>query len=190
MVGDYENESWGNAVFKRKKYKKVKVVIDDNVIAERDPWEIIDPLWWSVTLYEGEEEYLRNLNRFSLPQTYVFAICSYSGEVNNGGHDQFYFNSTGIVWKEALKGFGKLGLVAYYDILKESTERLGGSPSRDRDVRQQQLDKMPSDFDDLDTAYYQLEEKVDLGGALLKYIEENRELFYFEGILKKPDGVA
>ena len=52
------------------------------------------------------------MNPFSLPQRYVFAIQWHIGEVNNGGHYQFYDNSTGIVWEDSLKGFEVIGAKA------------------------------------------------------------------------------
>jgi len=55
-----------------------------------------------------------------LPQRYIFTIEWYIAEVNNGGHDQFYFNSTGIVWKNALKGFEEIKHTKAHNILKES----------------------------------------------------------------------
>ena len=46
----------------------------------------------------------------------------YIAEVNNGGHDQFYFNSTGIVWKDALAGFGELGIDEAVEIIQEQLD--------------------------------------------------------------------
>lgn len=56
-------------------------------------------------------------------------------EANNGGHDQVYFNSTGIVWKDALKGFEEIGHQQAYNILEQSAERIDGNPSLDRSKR-------------------------------------------------------
>jgi hypothetical protein len=63
---------------------------------------VIDPLWWSVSIHDGPKKYEADLGHFSYPQRYIFAIQWYVAEVNNGGHNQFFFNSTGIVWKDAL----------------------------------------------------------------------------------------
>ena len=176
-------------VEKKIKYKEEMVVIDDGIIDKGDTFQVIEPLWFSVNIYDGEDKYLNDLKQFSIPQKYVFAIYWYRTEVNNGGHDQFYFNSTGIVWKDALDGFGEIGLEGFQSVLKESIKRMGGNPSMDRDERQEQLlDKMQADFEDLDTKYYQLEQESNLDLALLEYINQNRESFYFDGLVKKPDG--
>jgi hypothetical protein len=52
-------------------------------------------------------------------------------QVNNGGHDQFYFNSTGIVWLDALKAFRELGQSEVVAIIEASVQWLGGNPSLD-----------------------------------------------------------
>ena len=93
---------------------KQRVIVDDAVIESGEIQEIIDPLWWSVSIYDGEEQYQRDLEGFTAPQRYLFALQWYLAEVNNGGHDQFYSNSTGIVWEDAMNGAREMGMEPYY----------------------------------------------------------------------------
>jgi hypothetical protein len=157
------------------------VIIDDNVIDKDDASDIIKHLDISFNFYEGEIIYEENKKRFSKHQVYVFTILWYIHEVNNGGHDQFYFNSTGIVWEDALNGFGEIGLLDICEIIKESANRLGGYPSKDREERWEQMDVCNANFDDLDDRFYKIEKKIDIDEELLKYIRQNREYFYFDG---------
>lgn len=165
-------------------YKISKIVVDESKINSNDVYAIIEPLWWSVSIYDGEEQYLEDLKQFSEPQKYVFAIEWYMSEVNNGGHDQFYFNSTGIVWEDALKGFKEIGLNDNYEILLESANRLGGYPNKNRMDRQDQLDKYEPEFDDLDRRLYKSEQNIE--EVLLNYIRENKQYFLFKGKVKIP----
>lgn len=168
-----------------RKEKSKHVVIDDKVIDAGEYYAIIDPVWWTGEIHEGFKEYETSLSKFSKPQRLLFAIAWYEAEVNNGGHDQFFMNSTGIVWKDALEGFVAVGAVERANILKEAAKRMGGNPSLDRDERSDQMDKFSPDFEDLDSKFYELkdefEEKVN------KYIKEHRKDFYFEGVVTKPD---
>jgi hypothetical protein len=109
----------------------------------------------------------------------------YDAEVNNGGHDQFFTNSTGIVWKDALEGFVAVGAVERANILKEAAKRMGGNPSFDQNERSDQIDKFRADFEDLDSKYYEL--KDDFEQKVNKYVKENRKDFYFKGAVTKPD---
>lgn len=162
-----------------------EITIDDDVIRRADPWEIVDPLWWSVNIYDGPAAYQESLSRFSRNQSLVHAISWYDAEVLNGGHHQFFANSTGIVWRNALEGFRTIGLKEAADILSEAAERLGGAPSLDRTLRNDQLDRIDIDgLNDLDHRYYALREV--LIDRLAAFIQENKEDFYFKGKVKRP----
>jgi hypothetical protein len=161
------------------------IKIDDEFINQNDdPMTIIAPVWWTATIYDGEEKYNESLLPFSREQRFVYATLWYMAEVENGGHDQFYFNSTGIVWKDALSGFKALGLNEVVDIITESVSRMGGNPSLDRATRQGQLDDYEPDFNDLDSRLYAIDTEIYDG--IYQYIRKNRIAFYFEGDLQVP----
>jgi len=168
-------------LFKKKNKQKTTskhTHIGKDEIEGGDIQKIISPLWFSVSIYDGEYKYNQDLKPFSLPQRYIFAIEWYIAEVNNGGHDQFYFNSTGIVWKDALKGFEEIKHTKAHNILKESIQRFDETPSMDRSARQNQLDKHNPDFSDLDSNFYMIS---DIDNLIMKYIKENEKDFYFDG---------
>lgn len=143
-----------------------------------DPQEIIDPLWWSISIYDGPEKYYTDLEKFSAPQKYVFAIQWYIAEVNNGGHDQFFYNSTGIVWQEALQGLKEIGHSEAYGILQKAVDIMGGNPSLQHEERQNLMEELDTNFDDLDDAFYNID---DLEDKIVAYIKRNEESFYFDG---------
>jgi len=164
-------------------YQTERVVVDDKVIALDDVHSVIAPLRWLVSIYDGEKKYENDLKPFTLPQRYVFAIQWYADEVYNGGHHQFYFNSTGIVWADALKGFEVIGAESNAAIIRESVNRMGGNPSKDRGQRCEALDELEPDFEDLDDAFYNDDSYREL---LHAYIRENASAFYFDGEVKVP----
>lgn len=166
-------------------YETVEIRIDESTIAADDQWKIIEPVWWSANIYEGPDQYEQSLLPFSRPQRFVFAVTWYRAEVNNGGHLQFYSNSTGIVWKDALEAFWTLDLPEHAMILAESAERLGGSPSLDRDTREEQLEDIDPDFDDLDDRFYAAEKKGELDTQILSFIRAHRSDFYFQGTIRR-----
>ena len=95
-----------------------------------DPMAVIDPVWWRGNIYDGPEAYEGSLGSFTKAQRFVWAMLWYDAEVNNGGHDQFYGNSTGIVWRDALSGFEAIGAPEAAAILRESANRLGKPVAR------------------------------------------------------------
>jgi hypothetical protein len=166
--------------------KDQAIHITDATIDGTDYMEVIAPVWYSVSIYDGPAQYEKDLARFSQEQRIVFACAWYLAEVNNGGHDQFYSNSTGIVWKDAQKGFNTIGLKEFADIVAESALRVGGEPSLDRKKRGAQMDKLKPDFGDLDDRLFALEDKIDVEKKLMEYIRANRAKFYFSGKVATP----
>jgi len=168
----------------RMKIEHIK--IDDRVMETRDPMKVIDPLWWSVSIYDSKEKYEKDLQPYSFHQRAVFAMMWYIDEVNNGGHSQFYSNSTGIVWEDAMNGFELIGLIEGKDIIEESAKRFGSRPSFDRTEREIALDKLDKNFDDLDSRFYKLNSAVNITERIADYILKNKTGFYFEGDVEVP----
>lgn len=159
--------------------------IGDNEIRSGNIQKVIEPLWFTVNIYDSELNYNSDLSKYTLPQRYIFAIQWYFAEVYNGGHDQFFFNSTGIVWKDALEGFRAIGMNECADILAEAAKRMGGSPSMDREERWAQQEEHDAEFGDLDSQLFHIDES-ELHKIMLDYMVKNAESFYFDGDIKLP----
>ena len=160
------------------------IVVNDKIIDGGDLGSIMDPVWISVSIYDGPKQYNSDKAAFSKAQQFVFSVHWYFIEVNNGGHSQFYWNSTGIVWEEALQGLEEIGLKNIHQVLKKSIERFEGNPSKERAIRQGQSEEI--DFDDLDDQFYGYEEKIDdIELVLIQYIQQNRQAFFFNGVVDR-----
>ena len=161
--------------------ERIHLEVNDETISAGDSWLVMKPVRCSVTIYDGPGMYEHSFGPFSLAQRHVFAVCWYVSEVSNGGHEQFYSNSTGVVWKDARDGFLAIGLPQAAAIINVSADRLGGDPSLDRDERQDQLEQEEPDFADCDEALESLLEKSDLESLLMTYIRSRPADFYFSG---------
>jgi hypothetical protein len=163
------------------------LTVDDSVISNGDPMKIIEPVWRTVDIYGSKEKYDSGMNRFSDPQRAVFAVMWYRGEVGNGGHSQFYTNSTGILWEDAMKGFELIGIVDGKKIIEESVKRYGERPSFAREKRLEILESRNIDFEDLDSRLYTLDSAVNFNKRILNYIQKNKSSFYFSGNVIVPE---
>ena len=161
--------------------KKVRFTIDDKAIAQLEVIEIIEPLWWSVDTSGSEEKYESDLKPFTLPQRYAFAIQWYTTEACSGGHYKFFRSSIGIVWEDALRGFEAIGATENMCILKAAAARMGGTPSKIRDTRREQLKQHNCDFGDLDALLKDNKREEAMMKLLRKYIIANASSFYFDG---------
>jgi hypothetical protein len=164
----------------------VKFDIDLEYIATHGAGDVLDPMWWTGDIYGSVTDYEHCLRGFSRQQRILYALLWYRSEVSNGGHHQFFFNSTGIVWPDALAALEELKLGEAVAILTEANRRMGGTPSRDRDKRQEQLERSNPEFDDLDKRLYALDDKVNIDSIMTKYIRANPKAFVFKGVVRIP----
>ncbi len=170
-----------------KDWRPVDIHIDRSTIENAlGSMEIIDPVWWLASFYETPAMYEQSLARFTQAQRLVWAMHWYLAEVYNGGHDQFYSNSTGMVWADALSGFATVGFPDLEAILRESAVRLGGSPALDHSRRRAQVDELRADFDDLDQRLYTSREGGEFEDRIMDWIRQRPSEFVFDGIVRRP----
>jgi hypothetical protein len=165
--------------------ERVELRVDDALLSGEDALAIIEPVYWTVNIYGSPQEYEASLKAFSRPQRLVLGLHAYIAEVNNGGHEQFYLNSSGIVWPDAIEGFTAIGVPEGALILRESAERLGGSPSLEREERNRQLQQRKPDFEDLDNRFDKLQGAVNLDARILEYARKQPSAFYFKGMVDR-----
>jgi len=116
----------------------------------------------------------------SVPQKLYIAVSVYNGEVNNGGHAQYFFNSGGNDYEWVLEGLQAIGASKRAAILAEVVNLFGPSgPSTDREERQRQLARMSpkqdAHIDQSDQDYYGCDENVSV--LLARYTIENPSHF-------------
>jgi Domain of unknown function (DUF4375) len=163
----------------------VHVTIDEATVSSAtDVFSLIDPLWERVDIYGSLARYQATLRPFTRSQRYLFAIQWYRSEVNNGGHDQFFGNSTGIVWEDALEGLQAIGLLEAATILRSASDRLGGA-SRHRAEREAQLEAAEADFEDLDDRFFELDRTGALDQKMLAFAREHAADFRFKGRVER-----
>jgi hypothetical protein len=143
---------------------------------------VIDFMQDSVNFY-GSRETLRSVLDFATPGLEALhAIWWTRSEINNGGFEQYFFNSTGILSPEALRGYRRIGATDFALIHQRATERFeGGVVPDDVEVRREALDRIPHGvFRDLDEEFVLRDE----GGEIMKicaaYVRAHPEEFFLD----------
>jgi hypothetical protein len=95
----------------------------------------------------------------------VRLIDALEGEVNDGGFDQFFYNSAGDETAEVIQALETIGAVKMADIVRRAAGRFpGGMPPKDRFERQDLLLDTVSPksdaFRDLDEEFYAYPENL------------------------------
>lgn len=114
------------------------------------------------------------------PQKYYCAVFIYDAEVRNGGHAQYFVNSSGDNWRAAIDSLDAIGATAKAGVLREATSLFGSDgPSENNDKRHHQLAGFSQQQDEtletLDRKYYACEENIE--SLLAQYALSHREHF-------------
>jgi hypothetical protein len=98
-----------------------------------------------------------------------YAVGVLEGEVYNGGIHQFFFNSSGSYYREALRGLEELGAMRCHALLLAAREEWfpAGDPPRDTAARRVILPSPSRDLDWIDKEFWTDPDK--LGEKLRKY---------------------
>ena len=153
-----------------------------------DMWTINEPMYWTINIYGSYDDYLESGKPFTLEQRYLNAICWYFAEVNNGGHHQFLYNSTGIVWEDALAGLRLFKMDELADNLQSVIDYFGGSVPFDRAERWIIL----QDWENEEELFDFLDKKDDVvyeydGIYEDTFVHKHPELFVFDGTYTIPE---
>jgi hypothetical protein len=116
----------------------------------------------------------------TVPQRHYGAVSMLDAEVRNGGFSQYFFNSSGDNWRDALAGLEAMGSKERLAIFSEVLAKFGAAgPSEDREMRMGQLSKIAKAedalFDPFDSRYYKSTEVIDV--MVMRYVLKNPDAF-------------
>ncbi len=138
-------------------------------------WDTVEPIALRVNTGEGGKSYRQSLEMFTREQRFAHAVLVYASETYEGGHYQFFFNSSGILWEDAMQGLREIGASECAEILSAAALRAGGYPPANRTERQKMLLQLSPRFADLDARFV----NTDPLTPLEDYMKANRAAFYF-----------
>ncbi len=99
-------------------------------------------------------------------------IGALEAEVNNGGFDQFFYNSAGDNTAETIQALDAIGAVTMADIVKRAAAKFPhGMPPKDRFARQElllEISPSAEAFEELDGEFYGYPD--DLADLLQRFI--------------------
>ncbi|WP_320814931.1 DMP19 family protein [Flavobacterium sp.] len=135
--------------------------------------KIQEILWKKTQLYEDFE----NLNEAEKTFLYVEIL---EAEINNGGFDQYFFNSSGDYANETLESLKKIGAHKTAKLVEEAFSYFPETPiPKDNNKRRKLLEnidtKTSEKWNELEDKFYLYEENI--GGLALEYVRRNKAEF-------------
>ena len=109
-------------------------------------WKYVEPIWDSISIYDGDEVFLRAFNEVTEKQRVLFAAHWAQSEIMNGGLGQFFTNSTGVLAPEAVEAFNSLGMPKCASILSEAMKFFGENYPRERSAREETFQRFYEEF--------------------------------------------
>ena len=131
----------------------------------------IGEIIWKKT--EKSDDSFSNLTESEKVFIYVDML---EGQVNNGGFDQFFFNSSGDYTHEILSACEKIKAYKTADLIATAIKAFPVSPvpkdtETRREIMQNLNDSSTKVWDDLDDKFYEYEDNI--AGLLIDYIKQN-----------------
>lgn len=130
-------------------------------------WAVIEPLWAAVDFSKGGGFVTETLSGATEGQRLLFAVDWCQKEVRNGGFEQFFINSAGMLWKDALAGFLAIGAKDYAVLLEKALsifpngEAHVSKTERSKVLRSVPKQKRTALFEPLEADFYQLLDSPD-----------------------------
>jgi hypothetical protein len=111
----------------------------------------------------------------------VYATWVLEAEVNNGGYNQFFWNSSGEYADDAVRGFNRIGAPGLAALTAEAIEIQKKQAARTTGLKKRgTLEDFSESYQDnalnpLDDRFYK--SNIDIGALRVKFIRENPKLF-------------
>jgi len=120
------------------------------------------------------------MDKLTEPQRFFYFNQNLEREVNNGGFEQYFFNSSGDFSHETLISLKVIGANKTAGILQEAINQFPNqSVPKDREERQAVLEEIGERandiFDMLDQRFFSYED--DLNALNINYVRENKDKF-------------
>ena len=117
------------------------------------------------------------IDKLNSHERVFFAAQLLEQEVNNGGFDQYFSNSSGNLANEIVAAFREIGAPKTAAICEKALSVFHGSVPTDWDVRQDLLEELDCGdvWDECDDAFYEYEENLD--ALHYQYVLAHRDSF-------------
>ncbi|MDO5969618.1 DMP19 family protein [Flavivirga aquimarina] len=173
---DKSFEEWNN----RKIYKILTSEIIDSISDDNLEQTLFDNIYEIIgNDYKNE---LTNIQKLSKGQQAFWSTWILEGEVNNGGYNQFYFNSSGQYANMAEIGFKTIGAEKYANLTSRANKIYAENKVRLAEFDDGTMESFSESYKDnplnnLDDEFYELENIESVSYLRIKYIREHIKEF-------------
>jgi hypothetical protein len=160
----------------RKIYKILTIEILDSIADDKLEQTIFDNIYEIIgDDYKNE---LKNVKNMTKGQQAFFSTWILEGEVNNGGFNQFFFNSSGQYAEMAEIGLKTIGADKFSELTSKANKIYIENKERLEEFDDGTMENFSESYkdnplNDLDTEFYELYKTEKIGDLRIKYIRDN-----------------
>jgi hypothetical protein len=160
----------------RKIYKILTIEILDSIADDKLEQTIFDNIYEIIgDDYKNE---LKNVKNLTKGQQAFFSTWILEGEVNNGGFNQFFFNSSGQYAEMAEIGLKTIGADKFSELTSKANKIYIENKERLEEFDDGTMENFSESYkdnplNDLDTEFYELYKTEKIGDLRIKYIRDN-----------------
>ncbi|WP_405396454.1 DMP19 family protein [Maribacter sp. Asnod2-G09] len=148
-----------------------------------------DMIVMEIDTYLNEKsKYGEEMEKLNSSQRVLLIIENLEREINNGGFDQFYWNSSGDYAMETINALKQIGANKTAEIVKKANDKFpNGIVPENRDKRGEILEKISEEsseyWNNLDTKFYAPNKEIgkmeidNIPSLLIDFIKENKSDF-------------
>lgn len=166
-------------------YSKLTIEILKNTPDDQLGQTVFDNIYELIG--EDYDNELQNIEKMSTGQQAIFSTWIAEIEINNGGFNQFFFNSSGQYVAMAADAYELIGAKKFGGLMKKAIElysSLNENHELNIDGTLESFSESYTNnpFDDLDNKFYELYETGSLSEMKIVYIKNNIQEFIAEWI--------
>ncbi|WP_420573928.1 DMP19 family protein [Kordia sp.] len=169
-------DEWNNRkIYKVLTSKDIDIITDENL-----EQAIFDNIYENIK--ENLSNELQNIRKLTKGQQGFWATWILEGEVNNGGFNQFYFNSSGQFAEMAEKGFMMMGAKKHAELTSKANKIYLENKDKLTKFDDGTVENFSKSYENnplnaLDTEFYELGNEENFSELRIKYIRTHKNEF-------------
>ncbi|QNR26010.1 DMP19 family protein [Croceimicrobium hydrocarbonivorans] len=164
--------------------RRIYTTLTSEIIDTTEDYKLLQTIFDNIeTIFEEGEQYTKDkISKLTKGQQAIFSIWMLQAEVNNGGFNQFYYNSSGQFSEMAKDGLEYIGAEKLAELVEKANKTYSDIKAEldskdDGTIESFSESYEDNPLNDFDHKFYELEKAENLDSLQIVFIRENKEEF-------------
>lgn len=164
--------------------RKIYETLNSEIIEQTPDDQLVQTIYDNIetNFEEGEQYTMDKITKLTKGQQAIFSVWWVEAEVNNGGFNQFFFNSSGQLGPMAEDGFELLNATKFGDLMRRANSIFAENKERLEEYDDGTMESFSESYKDnllnaLDDEFYELYKSEPLNELQIDYIRNHLSEF-------------